>query len=1070
MLRNLSDHAGLQYVLSYRNELAVAATIVQIFEFEGQLSYELSNNTIDWSEALNESYTCNVSNLFGAINGTLRMTKVPVALVAKAKTARYILQAREVCHFVLSCNNYCSIMGSVYTLHDINVAWYDQQISYFAQFDAASLPSNAGEIDILLCVLRKLRCIALIESILKQPCVSGAVGSLTIHDNIVDDTTFYNQCLESFTELKKDMNKMSIPNKNDVILQFLLKVEDLVEVAELIIKLRAQVISGNWHVVVSDLLSNCIQLSEECKLIENEARHRRYIEMMVSAIEDLPVPLLPDTNHLDVVEIDERPLRQVLEEVGDYSFNDVSKRYRHVVSTILDYLIHIKNGQPELVSLPILTSIIAENNHLNLGSLLLIEQYIKAFQIVLQLFDMCKTNSNRQLLIAIHKSHKICKDNKQILKWIDAAEKLYSLRLLQADNDYSCIVEFCVEVRHALQIPAATQMEREFLSYLQGQHDTIKKNAALMIMSNYRDIITVIGKTGTKGSSGYTTPKYGIQVVEQLISHMQHDEYPEAASIREECLAILKLRENVYHESKLTNQHSVLRRTSSTGWAQQQSESGEELQQFRDATKAMMRECNTACTINDECCLIEKRSLLTELLEDLEAKAMVPIFLWSEDGHVELNDEGVKTQSAVLQILGKEFPDIVGDLPLPKVINELHSLHTTVQNIQDYSMLEDSLKTFSSFLQIADISYKVKESLKTQIIVFQRGRVLEELVVLSNEGCYLLEILCYERQKFDEYLGKMDYLINFVGDMVIPSATMASIKCLKYSRELCWAVELLMYSEIDKFKKQLMQAAQDVPTWFYDKLERWMTCLPIPKPAQPSLALANVATDPVKTTPKSPRVEFTVIGVHSIISSIVVANTPALQKQFSKYQLRVSLLNALWRGIFCFIEDWTVCSEPIACLLRHLPSYHIDRACLERIVSVLKTRVSQENHWGLKNIISDVCKIFENVADAQLQNYDPIVACRTTVDILYALDTTLAYMQSAIFSYRIGYVDENKYFLLRSCVLTSKHVSFTVVDVVDDWSVTLSGHPWVILCCNFCVVNNTMIGVKACVRQSCDIN
>ena len=117
MLRSLTDHPGLQYALSYRNELAVASLVIQIFELEGQLSYELSSNTIDWTEVLNESYTCNVATLFGVINSTLRLSKAPIALVAKAKSARYVVQAREICHFVLSRQNYSSIMGSIFPVN-----------------------------------------------------------------------------------------------------------------------------------------------------------------------------------------------------------------------------------------------------------------------------------------------------------------------------------------------------------------------------------------------------------------------------------------------------------------------------------------------------------------------------------------------------------------------------------------------------------------------------------------------------------------------------------------------------------------------------------------------------------------------------------------------------------------------------------------------------------------------------------------------------------------------------------------------------------------------------------------
>jgi hypothetical protein len=69
----------------------------------------------------------------------------------------------------------------------------------------------------------------------------------------------------------------------------------------------------------------------------------------------------------------------------------------------------------------------------------------------------------------------------------------------------------------------------------------------------------------------------------------------------------------------------------------------------------------------------------------------------------------------------------------------------TAQTIEDYSILDNSLNTFSLMIQVADIPPRVLLSLQEQVSVFQRGHLLDQLTALAEEGCRLLEILCFNR-------------------------------------------------------------------------------------------------------------------------------------------------------------------------------------------------------------------------------------------------------------------------------------------------------------------------------------
>ena len=48
-------------------------------------------------------------------------------------------------------------------------------------------------------------------------------------------------------------------------------------------------------------------------------------------------------------------------------------------------------------------------------------------------------------------------------------------------------------------------------------------------------------------------------------------------------------------------------------------------------------------------------------------------------------------------------------------------------------------------IQVSAISPRVLYSLKEQVSVFQRGHLLDQLTSLAEEGCRLLEILCFKR-------------------------------------------------------------------------------------------------------------------------------------------------------------------------------------------------------------------------------------------------------------------------------------------------------------------------------------
>lgn len=70
---------------------------------------------------------------------------------------------------------------------------------------------------------------------------------------------------------------------------------------------------------------------------------------------------------------------------------------------------------------------------------------------------------------------------------------------------------------------------------------------------------------------------------------------------------------------------------------------------------------------------------------------------------------------------------------------------TIAQTNDDYTVLDGALNTFSLTIQVADVSSRVATSLKEQVLVFQRGHLLDQLSALAAEGCKLLENLCFKR-------------------------------------------------------------------------------------------------------------------------------------------------------------------------------------------------------------------------------------------------------------------------------------------------------------------------------------
>ena len=257
---------------------------------------------------------------------------------------------------------------------------------------------------------------------------------------------------------------------------------------------------------------------------------------------------------------------------------------------------------------------------------------------------------------------------------------------------------------------------------------------------------------------------------------------------------------------------------------------------------------------------------------------------------------------------------------------------------------------------------------------------------------------------------------------------MSCIRCIQCCRDLCWASELQMGVEFQRFRKQLDKEAEDVPSWFHDKLIRWIKLLPTPlympqfrgsisqigrnsilqlsstslqtssftpssssSSSSLSLSLLNNVSMPLRKPPRvtnnlgqqNIKIKFSLKNLSQTLCLMVTKkHTPEFmlyQTPFLEWNNRVLLLNTLWRGFFCMTEDWVTpftlnnannqkSKSTQSIMPSASPVYHTDIHALSILCKLLMETNNKESNTSLKRIINNISLCFENVLNT-LQPY-----------------------------------------------------------------------------------------------------
>lgn len=891
------------------------------------------------------------------------------------------------------------------------------------------------EIFIMICELKKRFITECFCQVLSSQCVTGHVGNMNFSVSEIEYSNKLFLATESeyklfheFVRTKLLTYKSIIPSQyhDSFFSSYFKLIDEFYELSKYVVNIRLSLLAVDWKAVEITFteskthLHKYISIYEELQLVESEVDHRNLIQEMISSIEDLEITLIPNTNNLNPSIITFHRLESVIEWAtrrGCHS--QFSMELNNLCATVLRILKLIQSNEAHQISLAAMLEVQQKVNVMGISSnrLTIVLTYVRCHQIIHTIYvAVTNTKDSKSVYVVLSNAEKACGGIFEISlqPWIDVANDLRYLRTLFFNQDWLSILHHSQEMEKSLNcLQCYSEEQSNLFEVLNTERIECHRRALEEHTRVQVAVMSSVGGIGARGTSSYYAPEMGISVLKGVISTINRLSgdtkvlSPDIIANKNRLSALLTLRESVYdevHIGGIPNRISsrkidrcednlenipVLESTSASRILAARKRTMKTLED----TELIMK---TSTQIQKEYQFTASMSKLANLVENLEETALLPIVGWkTSTNQVQFFPENSVKQQGVLQQLADAFPDKVSDISLVSVVTDLNTLLAIAQTNDDYSILDNMLNSFSLKIQVADISPRVLFSLKEQVSVFQKGHLLDQLTSLAEEGCHLLEILCFKREVLDEYLTKFTYLANSAGEQSVPQETMSCIRCIKSCRDLCWASELQMGIEFQRFKKQLDREAEDVPSWFHEKLTRWTKNLPPPlymPTTRGSISqvgkrsmLRPQTQAPLRKPPRLSDVSdvqdirFSLKNLSHCLSLMVTKKHtpefPLYQKPFYDWSNRVLLLNTLWRGIFCLTEDWVTpflkrsspnlpeVQSSVAFSLRPSVStmFHTDIHALSILCSILNEALSKENNQHLQLIVKNIAKSFNDV-------------------------------------------------------------------------------------------------------------
>lgn len=337
---------------------------------------------------------------------------------------------------------------------------------------------------------------------------------------------------------------------------------------------------------------------------------------------------------------------------------------------------------------------------------------------------------------------------------------------------------------------------------------------------------------------------------------------------------------------------------------------------------------------------------------------------------------------------------------------------------------------------------------------------------------------------------------------------MSCIRCVRFARELCWTSDIYLPLEFQKYKTQLDKEAEEVPSWFHEKLLKWLGQLPTPhvnadEEKSKLLQDANTSHTIVhRRMMHNLHASELILNVKRASQTISMLaknrNTPMLPKllaAFAQWKDRLHMLNSFWRGIFCFSEDWisplrgsenafelqVLQMDPL--FAYNPPIYYLDIHHLRIVFENVSKELHKESNSKIKAIVSDVIICFDDILRIiepcsrhnfaiESKNYPPYAFadnciannahsdedwCRNDNFVLgnlsfskecskslLTMKSTISNFQSKVIRRKFGFCDHGDYYLLSSRIINQAYLEFTILEISSGYSVKVQSHPEVV--------------------------
>lgn len=818
----------------------------------------------------------------------------------------------------------------------------------------------------------------------------------------------------------------------------------LVDTEEYASTLSSQKASGNRD-YYNMLFVRMLASNEEFNLVKLENDHNKLIATLRDAVDNLQIEYLDRNSKVQKFNPDPKTIRVSLlesakllaESIGCHS--DESVDLMKIAHSLLNMLSLLKTGHRDQISYEDMAknlTIITSKMHLSGFALSAILHYVKFSQVIQKFFDTAKNTANSDTkslyLVTLKYSNRLFKSCSEdsddyelgcdLKPWVLLVEELRQLRLLQNTEDWPGVVEL-VESAKVCRASSTTQDEVQvsFIEFMHVQREAAYRKAKANEVAAQFSIASSAGMVGSNGIASLHTPELGIGMLRLMLEKssadsIQYDILPETRKQKEKMSSLLHLRESVFCESNTVADEKA--KFSSLN------KHSPKVMSARDKTAtAVSKSCEY---FNDECKFISETSTLLQLIENLEREVLKPVVTWaspslnapstyqnnkdskmvnissfdqttsfSDCGQVLVHTENLTLQKNAIAKIRSLFPDKHLDISLLNITNSLHEILSATEYISDYSALEDKLRSFNILVKVTDMSDLVKDCLRNQVSVFQKGHLIDQLTTIITEGSDLLSSHNYSKTVFDNYLDKVTHLTIVSGESNMPGDMLSCIQCMRCCRNLIAAADFLLSADFVKHRNELDQAAAQTPEWFYNLLQLWVVKLnnPVSTTAaflrdaekyalsrQDSTVAGNPKCHAYDSADRSLSLRLRDIGDYIQQMIKIKSNTGGhgedvmekkfftLYTSFNIWKERYNLLNLTWQGFQCLNEKFAVSEAHGHVFARSLFTpcmaiFHVDTFTLSAVTKLLKDSVEKEPDVSFRKAMTAIEKIFSNIVD-----------------------------------------------------------------------------------------------------------